>query len=167
MIWPATHRIDVAKNFVGKAGVIFKTSCSVGDVVFGFDDGLARIAAFEFSKLAGVGANFFGEFVEKAAAVGRGGLTPRAGIKRGARGFYGAVDIGGRTGRNVRYHFFSGGIVDGKHFTGRTFNPLAVDVVVIGSNDCFRSARHNCLPNSVHSTGAGAVASFRAALRLP
>ena len=159
--------IDVPENFVREAGVIFETSCGIGDVVLGFDDGLAGIPAFELGKLGSVGANFLRKLVEDAAAVGGSGLSPGAGVESGARGFDGAIDIGGRARRDVRDHLFGGRIVDRKHFTGRTFNPLAIDVVLIGSNDCFRSARHNCLPNSVHNTGAGAAANFRAALRRP
>src|SRR5438093_4079826 len=159
--------IDVAQNFVREAGVIFETGRDVGDVVFCFHDGLAGIAAFQLSERRGVGANFFRQFVEKATAVGGAGLTPRAGIKRGARGFHGVIDIRCGARRNVRDHFFGGGIVDGKHLAGRTLDPPPIDVVLIGSNDRFHAAGHNCLPNSVHNTGAGAAANFRAALRLP
>src|SRR5258708_3677776 len=56
--------IDVTENFVGEAGVVFETGCGVGDVVLGFNNGLAGIAAFEFGKRGGVRANFLGEFVE-------------------------------------------------------------------------------------------------------
>src|SRR6266404_2023678 len=50
--------IDVAENFVREAGVVFETGCGISDVVLRFDDGFAGIAALEFSKLRGVGANF-------------------------------------------------------------------------------------------------------------
>src|SRR2546426_6588823 len=161
------YRIDVAENFIGEAGIVFETGCSVGDVVFCFHDGLAGIAAFQLGKRRGVRANFFRQFVEKAAAVGGAGLTPRAGIKRGARSFHGVIDIRCGARRNVRDHFFGGGIVDRKHLARRTLDPLPIDVVLISSNDRFHTAGHNCLPNSVHNTGAGAAANFRAALRLP
>ena len=61
------HGIDVAENFVGEAGIIFKTGCGVGDVIFGFDDGLPGIAAFEFGKCGGVGANFLSEQIGRAS----------------------------------------------------------------------------------------------------
>jgi len=48
----------VAENFIREAGVILETSCGVGDVVLGFDDGLTGIAAFEFGERGSVGANF-------------------------------------------------------------------------------------------------------------
>src|SRR6266404_4592755 len=100
--------IDVAENFVREAAVILETGCGIGDVVLGFDDGFAGIAAFEFGKLRGVGANFLREFVEKAAAIGGSGLAPGAGVKGSARGFYGTIDVGGRAGSHMRDHFFGG-----------------------------------------------------------
>src|SRR5579863_5026271 len=35
--------IDITDNFGGKAAIIFEAGSSVGDVVFGFDDGLASV----------------------------------------------------------------------------------------------------------------------------
>src|SRR5260370_3674911 len=49
----------------------------------------------------------------------------------------------------MRDDFFLRRIVDGRHLTGSTLDPLSVNVVVIGLNDCFHTARHNCLPNSI------------------
>jgi hypothetical protein len=66
----------VAENLVREAGVVFKTSCGVGNVALGFNDGLAGIAAFQFGKLRGVGANFLRQFIKDAAAIGGGGLAP-------------------------------------------------------------------------------------------
>src|SRR5437899_13016474 len=125
----------VSENLVRGAAVILETGCGLGDVVLGFDDGFAGIAAFEFGKLRGVGANFLREFVEKAAAIGGSGLAPGAGVKGSARGFYGTIDVGGRAGSHMRDHFFGGGSIDGKHLAGRTVDPLAVDLVLIRSND--------------------------------
>ena len=160
------HGIDVPQNFVRQTGIIFETSCGIGDVVLRFDNGLAGIAAFQLGELRGVRANFLSQLVKKAATLGSAGLRPRAGIKRGARCLHGLVDVRGRSRSNVRDHFFGRRIVNGKHLAGRTLDPLPIDIVLIGSNDCFRTARHHCLPNSLQSAGA-APASFRAALRLP
>src|SRR6266478_4980099 len=52
--------IDLAHNFVGEAGVVFETGCGIGDIVLGFDDGFAGIAAFQFGERSGIGANFLG-----------------------------------------------------------------------------------------------------------
>src|SRR5207302_10700977 len=82
-------------NKVLEAGVVFKTGCGVGDVVFGFDDGLAGIAAFQFGKLRGVPANLLRQLAKNAAAMGGSGLAPGTGIKRGARGLDSTIDIGG------------------------------------------------------------------------
>src|SRR5260370_1942358 len=49
----------------------------------------------------------------------------------------------------MREAFFRRRIVEGKHVAGRTLDPLSVNVVLIGLNDCFHTARHNCLPNSI------------------
>ena len=84
------HRIHVAGNFGGEAAVVLEAGRDVGDVVFGFDDRLAGVAAFEFGKRGGVLADFFGELEEDAAAVLRGGLAPRTVVERFARGFHGA-----------------------------------------------------------------------------
>src|SRR6266436_4459317 len=152
--------IDVAENFVREAAVILETGCGIGDVVLGFDDGFAGIAAFEFGKLRGVGANFLREFVEKAAAIGGSSLAPGAGVKGSARGFYGTIDVGGRAGSHMRDHFFGGGIIDGKHLAGRTFDPLSVDIVLISSNNRRRTAGHNCLPNSISQYRCGRLRQF-------
>jgi hypothetical protein len=109
MICPATptgslserrHRIvgngiDVADNFGGQAAVIFEAGGGVVDVEFGFDDRLAGVAAFEFGQRGKIGANFFGEAEEDAAALLRGAGRPWAVFERGFGGGYGAVDVVG------------------------------------------------------------------------
>src|SRR5580698_3707086 len=87
--------IHAAKNFVGEAAVVLEASGDVGDVVLGFDDGLASIAAFDFGKLGGVLADFLGELKKDAASVLCGGGGPWAGVESGARGFYREIDVGG------------------------------------------------------------------------
>ncbi len=54
------HGVHVADDFGCEASVVFEAGGDVGDVVFGFDDGLAGVAAFEFGKCGEIGADFFG-----------------------------------------------------------------------------------------------------------
>ncbi len=148
------------QNFIGQAGVVFETSCGVGDVVLRFDDGLAGIAAFQFGKGRGVRANFLRQLIEKAATISGGGLSPGAGIEGGARGFYSAIDIGCRSRGHMGDHFLSRRIIDGKHFARRALNPLTVDIVLIGSNDRFRSTGHNCLQIQFIGLGRALLPAF-------
>jgi len=55
----------VPENFVPSRRNI-QNRLRVSDVVFGFDDGLAGIAAFQFGKLCGVRANLLRELVKNA-----------------------------------------------------------------------------------------------------
>src|ERR1700722_20198177 len=47
--------INVAGDFRGEAAVVLETGGDVGDVVFGFNEWLAGVAAFEFGEYGGVG----------------------------------------------------------------------------------------------------------------
>ena len=73
MIWPATPTgsrivklsalagtgLTWPVTFVRQASIIFKTGGDVCDVVFGFDDRFAGVAAFKFRKRSGVLPNLF------------------------------------------------------------------------------------------------------------
>ena len=147
MICPATptgslserrHRvvgngIDVADDFGGQAAVVFEAGGGVGDVEFGFDDGLAGVAAFEFGERGKIGADFFGEAEEDAAAFLRGGGRPWAFFEGGFGGGYGAVDVVGAGVGDLGDDFFGGGIVDGEGLRGLARDPFAVDVHLIGA----------------------------------
>jgi len=62
-------------------------------------------------------------------------LPPGAGIKRGARRFDRAYRHRQPRQRPHARSFFGGRIIDGKHFAGRTFDPLSIDIVLISSNE--------------------------------
>src|SRR5215472_2939600 len=81
--------IHVAGDFIGEAAVVLETGGDVGHVEFGFDNGLAGVAALEFAQRRGVLADFFGKLEEDATAVLGSSGGPGAGIERGARGFDG------------------------------------------------------------------------------
>ncbi len=134
--------VDVAENFVGEAGIVFEAGGHVGDIKFGFHDGLAGIAGFEFGEGGGIGANFFGEFVEQAAAVLRGRGGPGAGVEGGAGGGDGGIDIGGGRGGDLRDDFFGGGIVDGESFARGAGGPLVVDEILAGLHGGLSGAGH-------------------------
>ena len=55
------HGIHVAHNFVRQAAVIFKAGGHIRDVEFGFHNGLAGVARFQFRKHGGVLSDFFRE----------------------------------------------------------------------------------------------------------
>jgi hypothetical protein len=51
----------MAHNFVRQTAVIFEAGGYIRDVEFGFDNGLAGVAGFQFRKHGGVLADFFCE----------------------------------------------------------------------------------------------------------
>ena len=87
------HRIDVALNLRRQPAVVLKAGRHVGDIVFRFDDRLAGVAAFQVRKLRGVLPDLLGKLEQDAAAILRGGVTPRPGIESLARRIYGRVHI--------------------------------------------------------------------------
>ena len=55
------HGIHIAEDLRSQAAVVFETSGDVGDVIFGFDYGLAGIATLQFGKHGGFLANALGK----------------------------------------------------------------------------------------------------------
>jgi hypothetical protein len=51
--------IHVADHFGGEAAVVLEAGGGIVDIEFGFDDGLAGVAAFEFGESGKIGADFF------------------------------------------------------------------------------------------------------------
>ena len=139
------NRIHVADNFRREAAVIFEAGGDVVDVVLGFDDGLAGVAAFEFGERGQVLANFVGEAEENAAALLRGGGRPRAFFECSFGGGDGAVHIVGAGVGNLRDHFFGRGIVDGEGLRGFARDPFAVDEHLVGLDFGLNSAGHRGL----------------------
>ncbi len=125
------HGIYVAQNFGGHTAVIFEAGGGVGDVVLGFDDRLAGIATLEISQVRRFLANAFGEAKQNAAAILRGGLRPRAGIKCCFGSGYGAVHIFFIRFGNFGDDFFGGGIVNGENAAAVRFDKFAVDVHLV------------------------------------
>ena len=116
--------VDVADDFRRHASVIFEAGGSVGDVVLSFDDRLAGIAAFEFGESGKVGADFFGEAEEDAAAFLRGGAGPWAFFESRFRSGDGAVDVFGAGIGDLGDDFLGRGIVDGEGFRRMTRGPF-------------------------------------------
>src|SRR4029077_3529189 len=118
--------IDVADNFGCEAAVVLEAGGGVGDVVLGFADGFAGVAAFEFGERWLVGADFFGETEEDAASLLRRSAGPGALFEGGFGGGDGAVDVVGVGVGDLGDDFFRGGIVDGESFCRFAVDPFSV-----------------------------------------
>ena len=120
-------------HFGRKPAIIFKAGRDIGHIVFGFNNRLAGVAAFEFGEFRSFPAEFFRQLEQNAPAILRRGLRPWARIKRNARRFYRAIDIGRISRSNLRDNFFRGRIVDWKSFAGRRAFPFAIHKILIAA----------------------------------
>ena len=120
--------IYVAQNLSGHSAVIFKAGRGVGDVVFGFDDWLAGIAAFQVRQVRRLLANSLGQAEKYAPAILRRGLRPSAGIERCLRGGYSSIDVVFIRFGNFGNDFLGGRIVNGENSAAVRFHKFAVDV---------------------------------------
>ena len=134
--------IHVSQNLGGQATVIFEAGGDVVDVKFGFDDGLAAVAGFEFRQHDGVLSYFFCETEEHATALLCGCGSPRAIFECGFRGGRGAVYVFGISVGDLGDYFFSGGVVNGECLARFAVHPLAVNVHLISANFGFHSTGH-------------------------
>ena len=137
--------IHVADNFGGESAVVFEAGGDVVEVVFGFDDGLAGVAAFEFGERGQILTNFVGEAEQNAAALLRRRGRPRAFFESGLGGGDGAVHVVGRGVGDLRDHFFRRGIVDGEGLRGLARDPFAVDKHLISLHVGLDSAGHGSI----------------------
>ena len=170
MICPATptgslsvrrHRVvgdgvDVAEDFGGQAAVVFEAGGGVGDVVFGFDDGLAGVAAFEFGERGQSSARIFSARRKRTRPRSWAVVLDHGPSSKAAwRGGDGAVDFFGAGVGDLGDDFFGGGIVDGEGFRGMARGPFAVDKHLVSFYFCSDSARHfviSCLPHGLKAT---------------
>src|SRR5579859_187298 len=140
------HGIDVPEDLGGQTAVVFETGGHVGDVIFGFHDGLAGVAGFEVGKAGGILANFLGQLEQNTATILCGGFRPGTGVKGFARGFYRGVDIFFIGGADPSDYFFGGRIVNGKGFSRCAGDELAVDIIFASANFRLYAAGHYHLP---------------------
>ena len=134
--------IHIADNFGREPAVIFEAGGDIVEVVLGFDDRLAGVAAFEFGERGQIGANFFGQAEQHAAALLRGCRRPRAFFESGLGSGDGAVHVVGRGVRNLGDYFFGRRIVDRESFRGLARDPFAVDEHLISLYFGLDSAGH-------------------------
>src|SRR5438128_822998 len=85
--------IYVSENLCGQTAVVLEARSDVVDIVFRFDDGLAGVAAFQFSQQGCVLANLVGQAEQYAASFLSGGDCPRTIFKCPFGGGNSAVDI--------------------------------------------------------------------------
>ena len=124
-------------DFGGKTAVVLEAGGNVADVVFGFDDGLATVAGFEFGEAGCVLANSVGQLEEYAAAILRGAAGPWPVFE----GLFGGMRPHGQR----PWHCESGtsamtSSVEGS-YTGKVLplslgDPFAVDVHLVGLRLC-------------------------------
>src|ERR1700685_3457815 len=144
--------IYVADDFCRHAAVVFEAGGSVGDIVFGFDDGLTGVAAFEFGQPGGTRASFLCQAEENASAFLGCRASPWAFFEGRSRRDDGAVDIFGAGVRYLGDYFFGRRIVDGESLRGWAGGPFAVDEYLVGLYFCCASAGHvifSCVPQGL------------------
>ena len=156
------HRVHVSENLGGKSTVVFKAGGDVGDVVFGFDNGFAGVARFEFGQHREVLANFFCKAEEYAATLLRRRRCPRSFFERCLCRRDGLVYIV-RTGfRNLRDYLFRGRIIDRKRLPRVAVNPFTVHVHLVDAHIRLHSTCHHSLQNSARYYSAKLALSFAA-----
>ena len=139
-------RIHIANDLGGKTTIIFEASGDVVEVVLGFDDRLAGVAALEFGECGQVLTDFVGETEEDAAAFLRGCGRPWTFFEGGLGGGDGTVDVVGRGVRDLSDHFFGRGIVDREGLRGLACDPFAVDEHLVGFHVGLNSTGHDTGP---------------------
>src|ERR1700730_8936943 len=108
------NRIHISENFCGEAAVVLKAGGDVRNVVFRFNDRLARVAGFQLRQHGRVLANLVCQTEEHSSAFLRCGGRPGTVFKSGFGGSNCAVYVVSIGLRSLRDHFFAGGIVDRK-----------------------------------------------------
>ena len=120
-------------------------------------DGLADVAHLELGELLPVRDDRVGERVEKARALGRRRLAPRA-AERGAGGLDGAVDVLLAGHRGAAEHLAGGGLDEVAKLAGRGLDGLAADEEAVLALD-----RDAHVPDDTGSMSATRVCSVSSA----